>query len=144
MTCHKDYSVAGRIRVIRHFGKASFVVIQDATGQLQLYLKQDELGHVYEQFKKFIDVGDIVWAKGSSFKTKTGEISLKVDEFQLLSKCLFPLPEKFHGLQDIETNYRQRYLDLITNAESRQRFSKRSQVIRLVRGYLDNHAVYGS
>jgi lysyl-tRNA synthetase class 2 len=138
-TQSKEYSVAGRIRVIRHFGKASFVVIQDATGQLQLYLREDELGIVYEQFKKFIDVGDIVWAKGSSFKTKTGEISLKVTEFQLLSKCLFPLPEKFHGLQDIETIYRQRYLDLITNAHSRQRFINRSQVIRLVRGYLDGH-----
>ena len=135
----KEYSVAGRIRIIRHFGKASFVVIQDRTGQIQLYLKQDELADGYEQFKKFIDAGDIVWAKGSSFKTKTGEISLKVTEFQLLSKCLFPLPEKFHGLQDIETIYRQRYLDLITNQASRQRFEKRSAIIRMMRSYLDNH-----
>ena len=134
-----EYSVAGRIRVIRHFGKASFVVIQDATGQLQLYLKQDELGNTYDLFKKFIDVGDIVWAKGSSFKTKTGETSIKVDAFELLSKCFFPLPEKFHGLHDIETIYRQRYLDLITNQVSRERFEKRSAIIRLLRSYLDNH-----
>lgn len=135
------YTVAGRIRIIRHFGKASFVVIQDTTGQLQLYLKQDDMGNqAYEHFKKFIDVGDIVWAHGSSFKTKTGEISLKVDQFELLSKCLYPLPEKFHGLQDIETRYRQRYLDLITNPESRARFEKRSALIRLLRSYLDAHA----
>ena len=92
-----EYSVAGRIRVIRHFGKASFVVIQDATGQLQLYLKQDELGNTYDLFKKFIDVGDIVWAKGSSFKTKTGETSIKVDAFELLSKCFFRYRKNFMG-----------------------------------------------
>lgn len=135
----KEYTVAGRIRVIRHFGKASFVVIQDTTGQLQLYFKEDELGSRYEQFKKYLDVGDIIWAKGSSFKTKMGEISLKVDAFELLSKCLFPMPEKFHGLQDIETIYRQRYLDTITNQESKERFIKRSEIIRLMRFYLDTH-----
>ena len=90
----KEYSVAGRIRIIRHFGKASFVVIQDRTGQIQLYLKQDELGDIYEQFKKFIDVGDIVWAKGSSFKTKTGEISLKVEQFELIKQMFISVAGK--------------------------------------------------
>lgn len=136
----KKYAVAGRIRIIRHHGKASFVVIQDDTGQLQLYLKQDEIGQeAYEQFKQFIDAGDIVWAQGSSFKTKMGEVTIKVDKFIMLSKCLFPLPEKFHGLQDIETIYRQRYLDLMTNQASKERFVKRSGVIKMMRKYLDEH-----
>jgi lysyl-tRNA synthetase, class II len=136
----KEYSVAGRIRIIRHHGKASFVVIQDQSGQLQLYIKQDDIGQkAYDDFKHLIDVGDIIWAHGSVFKTKMGEITIKVDKFELLSKCLFPLPEKFHGLHDIETIYRQRYLDLITNQESRERFAKRSGIIREFRNYLDNH-----
>jgi lysyl-tRNA synthetase, class II len=136
----KEYSVAGRIRIIRHHGKASFVVIQDSSGQLQLYFKQDDMGQkAYEEFRKFIDIGDIIWAQGTAFKTKMGEITLKVSSFELLAKCLFPLPEKFHGLQDIETIYRQRYLDLITNPESRKRFIKRSAIIRLLRSYLDTH-----
>ncbi len=136
----KQYSVAGRIRIIRHHGKASFVVIQDQSGQLQLYIKQDDIGQqAYEQFKQFIDTGDIVWAQGTVFKTKMGEVTIKVEKFELLSKCLFPMPEKFHGLQDIETIYRQRYLDLITNEESRARFAKRSGVIRSFRNYLDTH-----
>ncbi len=134
----KTYSVAGRIRIIRHHGKASFVVIQDPAGQLQLYFKQDDMGQdAYEQFRKFIDVGDIIWAQGPAFKTKMGEITIKVESFKLLSKCLYPMPEKFHGLHDIETIYRQRYLDLITNEQSRQRFQKRSGIIRMMRSYLD-------
>lgn len=136
----KSYSVAGRIRIIRHHGKASFVVIQDPSGQLQLYFRQDDMGqHAYEQFRNFIDVGDIIWAHGTTFKTKMGEITLAVTKFTLLSKSLYPMPEKFHGLQDIETIYRQRYLDLITNDESRERFKKRSGIIRMMRSYLDNH-----
>lgn len=136
----KSYSVAGRIRIIRHHGKASFVVIQDPSGQLQLYFRQDDMGQdAYEQFRNFIDVGDIIWAHGSTFKTKMGEITLAVTQFKLLSKSLYPMPEKFHGLQDIETIYRQRYLDLITNEQSRDRFVKRSGVIRMMRSYLDNH-----
>lgn len=134
------YSVAGRILIIRHHGKASFVVIQDPSGKLQLYLKQDDIGtEQYEFFRKNIDIGDYLWAHGSSFKTKMGEITLKVDTFILLAKCLFPLPEKFHGLHDVETIYRQRYLDLITNQQSRQRFQKRSSIIRWLRCYLDEH-----
>lgn len=136
----QSYSVAGRIRIIRHHGKASFVIIQDPSGQLQLYFRQDDMGQqAYEQFRNFIDVGDIIWAHGSAFKTKMGEITLKIESFKLLSKCLYPLPEKFHGLQDIETIYRQRYLDLITNQESKERFQKRSGIIRMIRTYLDNH-----
>ena len=139
-TVTKEYCVAGRVRIIRHHGKASFVVIQDQSGQLQLYFKQDDLGQeLYEQFKNFIDVGDTIWAKGASFKTKTGEVTIKVDEYTLLSKSLFPLPEKFHGLQDIETIYRQRYLDLIANGESRARFEKRSAIIQNLRSFLVGH-----
>ena len=134
------YSVAGRVRIIRHHGKASFVIIQDTTGQLQLYFKQDDIGQeAYEKFRQFIDIGDIIWVHGTSFKTKMGEITLKVESFELLSKSLYPMPEKFHGLQDIETIYRQRYLDLITNPESRARFEKRSAIIKQMRCFLDEH-----
>jgi lysyl-tRNA synthetase class 2 len=136
----RNYSIAGRIIAIRHHGKASFVVIQDTTSKLQLYLKQDEIGlPAYEFFRASIDVGDYIGVHGSSFKTKMGEVTLKVDSLTLLSKCLFPLPEKFHGLHDIETIYRQRYLDLISNPESKQRFIKRSGIIRWMRAYLDEH-----
>src|ERR1700733_1880019 len=136
----KEYPVAGRIRTMPHHGNASFITIQDPTEQLQLYIKEDEVGQqAYEQFKNFIDVGDIIWAQGSSFRTKTGQITLKVDAFTLLSKSLFPLPEKFHGLQDIETIYRQRYIDLITNAQSKDRFVKPSALTRLLRSYLDDN-----
>lgn len=136
----KQYKVAGRVVIIRHHGKASFVVIQDATGRIQLYFQQDVLGDAaYEQFKHFIDIGDIIWVHGESFKTKMGQTTLKVESYSLLSKCLHPLPEKFHGLTDIETIYRQRYLDLITNQESRERFIKRSLIIRTMRRFLDDH-----
>lgn len=139
-TLAKEYCLAGRIRTMRHHGKASFVTIQDQSGLLQLYFKEDVIGHeAYEEFKKFFDLGDIIWVKGSSFKTKTEQITLKVEAFTLLSKCLYPMPEKFHGLQDIETIYRQRYLDLITNVESRKRFALRSTLIKGMRTYLDNH-----
>jgi lysyl-tRNA synthetase class 2 len=134
------YQVAGRIMMMRHHGKASFMVIQDSTGRLQVYVRQDEIGdQPYEQFKHFFDIGDIVWVAGHSFKTKTGEITIKAQDVILLSKCLFPMPEKFHGLADIETIYRQRYLDLITNAQSRERFIKRSHIIATIRSFLDTH-----
>lgn len=136
----KQYDVAGRVMIVRHHGKASFAVIQDPTGRIQLYFRQDELGDErYEFFKSMIDMGDVIWATGPSFKTKMGEITLKVTNFQLLSKSLRPLPEKFHGIVDIETIYRQRYLDLLTHPESRARFIKRSALIKSMREYLDNH-----
>ncbi|HCR37578.1 MAG TPA: lysine--tRNA ligase [Opitutae bacterium] len=131
-----EISVAGRIIVFRLMGKASFVKIQDRAGQIQLYVKRDEVGEdVYQAFKKW-DLGDIVGAKGTLFTTKTGEVTVRVQSLGLVSKSLRPLPEKWHGLTDSEQVYRQRYLDLIVNAESRERFNKRSQIIREIRKFL--------
>ncbi len=135
-----EYAVAGRLMTIRLHGKASFAHIQDRSGKVQIYLKQDHVGvDQFAFFKDMIDVGDIIWCKGTSFKTKTGEVTLEVKAFKLLSKSLFPLPEKFHGLTDIEVKYRQRYLDLIANQETRERFIKRSKIIKQLRAYLDAH-----
>lgn len=135
-----DYAVAGRLLTFREHGKTAFATIQDASGKLQVYLRKDDLAEdVFNWFKDYINVGDMVWFRGPAFRTKTGEVTIKAKEYKLLSKCLHPLPEKFHGLTDIETIYRQRYLDLITNAESKQRFMRRSQIIALLRRYLDEH-----
>ncbi|MFS8506636.1 MAG: lysine--tRNA ligase [Candidatus Babeliales bacterium] len=134
----KQYAIAGRLVAIRGHGKTTFAKLQDRSGQIQVYFKEDVLGQkAFELFKDYIDLGDIVWVKGTSFVTKTGETTLKVDEFTLLSKCLHPLPEKFHGLTDIETKYRQRYLDLISNTESRNKFLIRSKMISAIRSYLE-------
>lgn len=134
------YTVAGRVLTIREHGKSIFVTIQDESGKLQLYLKQDAVGvQAFDFFKHYIDAGDIIWCKGTAFTTKTGEITLKVDEFALQSKCLHPLPEKFHGIADIETKHRQRYLDLITDPASKQRFMVRSFIIRAMRAFFDEH-----
>lgn len=136
----KLYEVAGRIVTCRIHGKSAFFHIQDRQGKLQVYIREQDLPQqAFERFQSFIDIGDIVWISGHSFKTKTGEITLKAQEIVLLSKCLHPLPDKFHGLSDIETIYRQRYLDLITNPESKQRFIRRFAVIRTIRKFLDNH-----
>lgn len=133
------YKIAGRIMIIREHGKTIFAKLQDVSGQIQIYIKQDIVGEEqFTFFKKFIDLGDIVWCLGQAFMTKTGEITLKVIEYTLLSKCLFPLPEKFHGLSDVEIRYRQRYLDLIMNKESRERFITRSTIIKTIRKILDN------
>lgn len=135
-----EYAVAGRLMTIRLHGKASFAHMQDRSGRVQIYLKQDHIGaDQFAFFKDMIDVGDIIWCKGTSFKTKTGEVTLEVSAFKLLSKSLYPLPEKFHGLTDIEVKYRQRYLDLIANPETRERFIKRSKIIKQLRSYLDAH-----
>lgn len=136
----RRYSLVGRLMTVRLHGKTAFAHIQDMTGRLQVYLRSDKIGHEpFDVFEHLIDVGDIVFVEGTSFKTKMGEITLKVDRYVLLSKCLYPLPEKFHGLQDIETKYRQRYLDLMTNEEVRERFIKRSKLIRGLRTYLESH-----
>jgi lysyl-tRNA synthetase class 2 len=136
----KEYRVAGRILTSRLHGKTAFATIQDRSGQLQLYFKKDILGdQKFELFEHLIDLGDIIWAEGIAFKTKSGQITLRVDKFELLSKCLYPLPEKFHGLADVETRYRQRYLDLISSSESREKFKQRSLIVRYLRQYLDNH-----
>ena len=135
---NQTVSVAGRIMSKREMGKASFVHIQDQEGKLQLYFKIDDIGEAaYERFKK-LDIGDIIGVKGFVFRTRRGEISVHVQEYVLLSKSLLPLPEKYHGLQDTDLRYRQRYVDLIVNPEVRETFFKRTKIIKGVRKYLDN------
>ena len=129
-------AVAGRILLKRVMGKASFVQIQDESGRLQLFLQANVLGEVYDAFKGW-DVGDIVGAEGVLTRTKTGELSVRADVLRLLTKSLRPLPDKFHGLADIEQRYRQRYVDLIVTPESRDVFVKRSKIIRAMRAWLD-------
>ena len=130
--------VAGRIMSRRVMGKASFVHVQDMSGRIQLYVQRDALPDgIYEQFKRDWDLGDIVGADGRLFKTKTGELSVQCDDLRLLTKALRPLPEKFHGLTDQESRYRQRYLDLIMNEASRRTFQTRTRVVQFIRSYLD-------
>ena len=130
-------TLAGRMMAKRVMGKASFAHIQDLSGKMQLYIARDSLGEEpYAGFKK-LDIGDIIGVKGTVFKTKTGEISLHVTELTLLSKSLQPLPEKFHGLTNVDQRYRQRYVDLITNPESKDTFIKRSKIISTIRRFLD-------
>ncbi len=132
----KDVTVAGRVMSKRVMGKASFANVQDRDGNIQLYVSRDSLGEeAYKAFKK-MDIGDIIGVKGEVFRTKTGEMSLHAKEITLLSKNLVPLPEKFHGLQDTDIRYRQRYLDLIMNTEVRDTFIKRSQIIQEIRNFL--------
>jgi lysyl-tRNA synthetase class 2 len=129
--------VGGRLMTKRVMGKASFATIQDRSGKLQLFLQRDSLPEgSYQQFKRW-DLGDIVWAEGQLFRTKTGELSVRADSVRLLTKSLQPLPEKFHGLSDKETRYRQRYVDLIMNEDSREIFTRRSRVVQFIRSYLD-------
>jgi len=128
--------IAGRMMSRRVMGKASFAHLQDMSGLIQLYIKKDNLSDdAYEQFKHW-DVGDILGAQGTLFKTKTGELSILVEELYLLTKSLRPLPEKFHGLTDVETRYRQRYLDLVANETTRRTFAIRTGIIDFIRSYL--------
>src|SRR2546428_11650392 len=136
-------TVAGRMMLKRVMGKASFATLQDMSGRIQLYIASDAVGaEVHDAFKHW-DLGDIVGARGTLFKTRTGELSVRVTELRLLVKALRPLPEKFHGLTDQEQKYRQRYVDLITSGESRRVFIARSQVVQTIReffvarGYLE-------
>ncbi len=129
--------MAGRMMSKRVMGKASFADLRDRTGDIQMYVRRDDVGtEEYQAFKKF-DIGDIVGVKGFVFRTKMGEISVHVQEIVLLSKSLLPLPEKFHGLKDTETRYRQRYVDLIVNPDVKETFVKRSAILRELRSYLD-------
>ena len=129
--------LAGRLMAKRGHGKASFAEIMDLSGKLQIYFKYDVLGEdKYSQFK-LLDIGDIIGIAGRVFKTKMGEITVLITDFELLSKSLRPLPEKFHGLKDVELRYRQRYLDLIMNPEVRDTFLKRTRIIQAMRRYLD-------
>lgn len=134
----KTVRIAGRMIGRRIMGKASFCNIQDSTGNIQVYVRRDDVGEEeYAAFKKY-DIGDIIGFEGFVFKTKTEEISVHAKSLKLLSKSLLPLPEKFHGLKDTDTRYRQRYVDLIVNPEVRDTFVKRSQILREVRAYLDS------
>jgi lysyl-tRNA synthetase, class II len=129
-------AVAGRMMLKRVMGKASFATIQDMSGRIQLYVARDGLGEVaYEAFKHY-DLGDIVGAEGTLFRTKTGELSVKVSDLRLLVKALRPLPEKFHGLADQEQKYRQRYVDLIVNEDTRGVFRMRSRIVQAIRDFM--------
>ena len=132
-----EVTIAGRLMAKRGHGKASFCDLQDMYGRIQIYVKMDEVGaESYEEFKKY-DVGDIIGITGTVFKTHMGEISIKVKEITLLSKSLRPLPEKYHGLKDMDLRYRQRYVDLIMNNDVKETFFKRSAIIKGIRSYLD-------
>ncbi|MBR5045176.1 MAG: lysine--tRNA ligase, partial [Oscillospiraceae bacterium] len=131
-------SVAGRVMTRRIMGKASFFNLQDSSGTIQVYARRDDVGDdTYARFKKW-DIGDILGVKGYVFRTQTGEITIHASELVLLSKSLRPLPEKFHGLTDSDTIYRKRYLDLITNPESKEVFRRRSAIIAAIRSFLDS------
>lgn len=145
--------VAGRIVLFRKMGKVAFLTISDGNGKIQLYLRADDIGKKYELLKKF-DLGDFIGAEGEIFKTKMGEISIYVRDFEMLSKTIRPLPDKFHGVHDQELKYRKRYLDLIMNSESKEVLRKRMIMTRLVREFMDSkgftevetpilHPIYG-
>lgn len=134
-------SIAGRIMGWRSFGKVHFLDFKDRTGRIQLFVARGDMGLSdadFERFKRQIDIGDIIYCEGSPFKTKTGELSIAVKYFRLLSKCIHPLPEKWHGLSNIEMRYRRRYLDLIMNDDVKEIFIKRNRIINLIREHLDN------
>lgn len=133
----KLYTIVGRVMSVRLHGKAAFVHLQDDSGRIQIYIKKDLVGEqAFEQFEQFVDIGDILWVQGQTFKTKRGEVTLRAQQYTLQSKCLHPLPEKFHGLSDIEVRYRQRYLDLISNQESKDVLLKRSLIVQACREFL--------
>ena len=145
--------VAGRIILLRRMGKVTFVTIKEDSGTIQLYLRKDDIGESYDFIKKF-DLGDFIGAKGEVFKTKTGEVSIYVKKFTMLCKAIKPLPEKYHGLKDTELKYRKRYLDLITNPDSKEILKKRMMILRAVRDFMNSqgylevetpilHPVYG-
>ncbi len=131
------FVLAGRIMAIRSFGKATFAHIQDRSGKIQVFFQQKELGKDKYKFFKKLDIGDIIGVKGKLFKTKTGEITINVMDFELVTKSLRPLPEKFHGLKDVEARYRKRYVDLIVNPKAREIFRVRTRILKLLREFLD-------
>ena len=136
----EQVSTAGRIYIVRNHGKTLFADLGDETGKIQLYIRKNDIGNEqFELFSQFIERGDIIGITGHMFRTKLGEITIWVDTFTLLCKAVCSLPEKFHGLTDVEKRYRQRYVDLIVNEESRQTFRIRSRIISLIRRYLDDH-----
>ncbi|MEE9174703.1 MAG: lysine--tRNA ligase [Thermodesulfobacteriota bacterium] len=133
-----EFSLAGRVMSIRDFGKSLFFHISDRSGKIQGYIKKDVVGDdEHKAFKKFVDLGDFIGIKGNLFKTRTGELTLNVTEYKFLTKSLHPLPEKWHGLKDVEIRYRQRYLDLISNPDIKEIFLTRSKIINLIRRFLE-------
>ncbi|MGG4096699.1 MULTISPECIES: lysine--tRNA ligase [Paenibacillus] len=133
-----EVNLAGRIMAKRGMGKASFAHIQDLSGRIQIYVRQDSIPEAQYEAFSILDLGDIIGVKGVLFKTKTGETTIKVKELEVLSKSLYPLPEKFHGLKDVELRYRQRYVDLIINPDVQKTFIARSRIIQSMRRYLDS------
>ncbi|WP_088810737.1 MULTISPECIES: lysine--tRNA ligase [unclassified Listeria] len=134
-----EVSVAGRIMTKRVKGKVGFTHIQDRFHQVQIYIRKDNIGEEKYDVFKLADLGDIIGIKGTVFRTNTGELSVKATDFMMLTKALRPLPDKYHGLKDVEQRYRQRYLDLITNEESQKRFVMRSKILKYTRDYLDDN-----
>ncbi|QJD85892.1 lysine--tRNA ligase [Cohnella herbarum] len=133
-----EVSLAGRIMTKRGMGKASFANMQDLSGKIQIYVREDSVPGVKFQAFDLLDIGDMIGVKGVVFKTKTGETSVKVKDLEVLTKSLLPLPDKFHGLKDVETRYRQRYVDLIVNPDVQKTFISRSRIIQSMRRYLDD------
>lgn len=134
----KDVKIAGRLMSRRDMGKANFIDIEDGKGRIQCYIRINDVGEdVFAEYKKW-DIGDIIGLSGKVFRTRRGEISIHTESIELLAKSLLPLPEKYHGLKDTDTRYRQRYLDLIVNPEVKDTFIKRSQILKEIRNYLDN------
>jgi lysyl-tRNA synthetase, class II len=138
-TNETQVKMAGRVMAIRGHGKTCFMDMQDKTGRIQVYVRKDVIGEENYALIKLMDIGDTVGVTGTAFRTHMGELSIKADAIEMLSKSLRPLPEKWHGLKDVETRYRQRYVDLIVNPEVRDTFVKRSQIIKSVREVLDSH-----
>jgi lysyl-tRNA synthetase class 2 len=132
---NEEFAMSGRIMAMRSFGKASFIHVKDGTGRIQAYIRKDKVGENNYQVFKLMDIGDFIGMKGTLFRTKTNELTLLADEVQLLSKALKPLPEKWHGLTDVETRYRQRYLDLIVNDPVKDVFVLRSKIIQTIRDF---------
>jgi lysyl-tRNA synthetase class 2 len=133
----ESYAIAGRVVALRSMGKASFLSLRDRDGDLQVFLKKDKVGDAAYAVLKELDLGDIAYAKGRAMRTRTGELSIEAAEFKLLTKALRPLPEKWHGLSDVETRYRQRYVDLAVNLEVREAFRRRAKLITGLRQFLD-------
>jgi lysyl-tRNA synthetase, class II len=134
----KSYTIAGRILSVRSFGKSTFMHIADADSKIQIYLQQNQIGIESYTIAKKLDIGDIIRVSGSLFRTKTDEATVVVKELVLLTKNLRPLPEKYHGLKDIEIRYRQRYVDLIVNEEVRETFRKRARIVGVIRQFLSD------
>lgn len=136
----KEVSVAGRLMSRRVMGKASFSHIQDGEGRIQIYVTRQDVGEdVYASYKKDFDIGDIVGVRGAVFKTQTGEVSIHATHFEMLTKSLLPLPEKYNGLQNVDMKYRLRHVDLIMNEDVKETFRRRSRILREIRAYLDGH-----